>query len=342
MKKIIRIGSSYPEFVTVVNILISVIAGMLCDILLELDSKDSFTMGVISMVALSLIQLSLYSLGLEKKIESQTERISDLTDLMESKLKEFKEIMHIDATINKHCDTPAIREGIVSMATEADKAMQSLNNAENVSALDALYEEQIGEILTSGKEKLQQLKGGVIRVFGNDSNRLWEQMIQNTERKFFTTNLSLIFNDNLMGAKTNKHLLALQEKVVNRIGGKNFERVFIYNDKVDKNALKNVLKSQSEIGITVRLLEDKHFKELSATHNFIEQIGCADFAVIDDNYLFLAHSDNTKRKTFCADMYRGGERLSAAKNFAGAIRKMALYFELDDVGKLLKEEEIYE
>ncbi len=74
-------------------------------------------------------------------------------------------------------------------------------------------------------------------------------------------------------------------------------RVFILDDEVEREALKEVMKAQSELGIDVRWAFASELKGVSSIQSAIKEIGTWDFVAIDNDLVFSVDLNRARRMT---------------------------------------------
>ncbi|MEO1429612.1 MAG: hypothetical protein AAFV71_11205 [Cyanobacteria bacterium J06633_8] len=301
-------------FWTVFNFLASIIAALLSG-KLNLNSYESFLVGLILFIALSLLQ-QLYSLA------SLNKRLDRLLIAEEFKgLKINSDIYYLIKDLSN-----------ASIEALDNKKYNKVQIRNDTDGLSALFCNQVFEELSKCLSKIQDLADGNL-VFNKELGRLnWRKVMTALKHTYKTTNI--LSNKDTFGRNgKGTTFYNLQEKAI-KDRKCDIERIFIYKDWDELKESQELIRDQIEAGIKVRIIS---MDEYDNEENMIlsERLGCSDFAIIDDNYVYTTSADTSLRKTTYIRITSNKEKLRTARELYSSVSSSSKSLNTSELNSLI-------
>lgn len=269
-KVIAKFSREYPGFVFIMNMVLSASLAFAKSYLFKLTPESAFSSAILFALLLSVAQLCLSLRDIETKIFSLESKIS-LVSIEDAKLME-------------------IMLELVGSAQKALSLYQSHTSEAHGVAI--IFRDNVYSSLQSCINEMKLISSGNLRIIHEEKPTLWYDIINNISTSYFTTNVTREPNGSF-GRMNNSEVMAVQSEAVKRIHANNgsaFVRLFITETDDLDEALTDILRMQKTIGIDVRIMKRDKFNALG--FKWFKKIGTPDFAIIDDQYLYLTHLEN--------------------------------------------------
>lgn len=263
---LIKINKDYPGFILVINIILSVVIGFASSYIFKFTPELGFLTGLIFAFSLLILQLTLTSRELEKKIYHLDSKIP-VALIKEEKLK----------------------DAIFQIIDSAQTALNHYPNANNdIKQVDSLFRESVFINLESCLNVMKRISAGSLRIVHYENPDFWSKLINCTSKSFFTTNVTKKIGGSY-GRKDEPETIFIQSEAVKRIKSNSgsFIRLFVIESDEPEQNLINIFISQKNVGIDVRYIKRELFDEIGSKNIGFDKIGSSDFSIIDDQFLYL-------------------------------------------------------
>jgi hypothetical protein len=203
---------------------------------------------------------------------------------------------------------------------------QEVSGGEGTS-LDLIWEEVARQTIGVANERVEKIAGGEIPVYDSYGVReFWKKSImKKVNKSVWTTNVSTTF-----GRMPDADLLGAQGRAISSRGIE-ISRLFVY-DPEDVNECKNLstlMRLQILHGIRVFAIAENRFVYMQG--DLAETIGCPDFMLLDDRYVYLTHIDPERSRESHCQLISEPAAVEAAIELAGILTHWSDEITLDDV-----------
>jgi len=279
------------------SIILAVITGYASSYLPSSGPKDAFLFGIITFTLSSIAQLIW--------------EFDKLSGNLSSSFLEADKKLSLNSTFLEISANPQLRSAIEKIALYALKglALHHYNNSD--SGVYKIFRNEVFRHLLDCESSVKNASLGVIRIPREMSNVFWLRVIASIEHSYRTTNLITSFSDSF-GQKSEKAFLDIQQKISNKVGKENFRRIFIYETEELLQSKADLLNRQCDAGLSVKALSLESYNRLGQ-EQWSSKIGCSDFAIIDDEFVYITVVDDTTRKSTYVELTNDPVRLEAAR-----------------------------
>lgn len=230
---------------------------------------------------------------------------------LHSRLIEADKKLSLNYTFREISANPQLKDALERISTLSLKAVSLHQHNNSDSGIYKIFRNQTFQYLSDCESNVKNASLGVIRIQKEMSNVFWIEIINNIQRSYKTTNIINEFSDSF-GQKKEKAFLDAQKKMCEKIGSNNVKRIFIYETEQQIENRKTLLKKQQEIGVYVKTLSLDNYNQLGQEH-WSSIIGCSDFAIIDDEFVYITVVDDTTKKSAFVQLTNEQVKLDAAK-----------------------------
>lgn len=158
--------------------------------------------------------------------------------------------------------------------------------------LSYVFYKEIRFELDSCKKNIDRINKGSVGIYQEKVRNFWrDKIMRRIQISLWTTNISPF--EGSFGRTNNPDLIKAQAEAIKQRNVK-ITRVFIYDPRgsEDFNLLKELMKAQINIGIEVRAIPIRVFKEIKGY--FPTPIHSEDFMILDNKWLYLTNTDEER------------------------------------------------